>query len=182
MAALLPAEDVAGAANLHVPHRDVEAGAKLRGLLNRLQALLGLAPEDLVWAVEQVGVGAVGAAADPAPELVELGQAEGVRVVDHHSVDVGDVDAGLDDRRRDEHVVLVPDEGQNHLLQHRLVHLTVPDPEAGLRHQQPQFRCQSVDVVDAVVDEVDLAAAVDLPQDHLSNQVVGGLRHEGADW
>ena len=43
------------------------------------------------------------AAADPAAQLVELGEAEALGVLDDHQRGVGDVDADLDHRRRDQH-------------------------------------------------------------------------------
>ena len=46
----------------------------------------------------------VAAPADPAAQLVELGDAEPVGVEQHHRGRVGDVDADLDHRRRDQHV------------------------------------------------------------------------------
>ncbi len=46
----------------------------------------------------------VGTAPDPTAQLVELGDAEAVRVEDHRHRHVGDVDTDLDHRRRDEHV------------------------------------------------------------------------------
>ncbi len=45
-------------------------------------------------------------AADPAAELVQVGQAVLVGLVDEDRVDVGDVQAALDDRRRDQDVEL----------------------------------------------------------------------------
>ena len=54
------------------------------------------------------------AAADPAAQLVQLGDAEPVGVHDHHDRGVGDVDADLDDGRRDEHVDLAGGEGAHH--------------------------------------------------------------------
>jgi hypothetical protein len=54
---------------------------------------LGLAP----GVGEQVGVGLVVGAPDPAAQLVQLGQAEAVGAVDDDGVGGGDVDAGLDD-------------------------------------------------------------------------------------
>ena len=77
---------------------------------------------------------------------------------------------------RDQDVELVADEAEHDLLEHLLVHLAVADAEARLRHELAQLVGEPVDVVDAVVDEVDLAAAVDLAQDHLADQLVVGRR------
>jgi hypothetical protein len=74
MAALLGPQQISSAANLQIAHGDSEASAKLGGLLNRLQALLGLGRHAVIAFVEQVGVGALRAAADSPTQLVELRQ------------------------------------------------------------------------------------------------------------
>ena len=55
---------------------------------------------------QQVAVGELVAAPHPAAQLVELRQAEAVRPVDDHGVDVRDVDAVLDDRGGEQDVEL----------------------------------------------------------------------------
>ena len=54
---LLAAEDVAGAADLEVGQGDLEAGAQLRGVEDRLEPLARLVGQPLAAAVQQVGVG-----------------------------------------------------------------------------------------------------------------------------
>ena len=120
----------------------------------------------------EIGVGAVRRPPDPAAQLIELGKTERVGVVDDDGVDVRNVDARFDDRRGDENIEILAHEPEHDLLQHLLVHLPVTDAEAGLRHELAQLVRQTVDVMDTVVDEVDLAAAVDLPQDHLPDQLI----------
>ena len=46
------------------------------------------------------------AATDPAPELVELGQTEPIRALDHHDGRIRHVDADFDYRRRDQDIEL----------------------------------------------------------------------------
>ena len=48
--------------------------------------------------------------ADSAPQLMKLGDAEAVRVLDHHHGHVRHVDADLYDRRGDEHLELAAPE------------------------------------------------------------------------
>ena len=95
MPGLLAAQDVAGAADLEVGQGDLEARAELRGVEDRLEPLARLVRQPLPAAVQEVRVGAPGRAADPAAELVELGEPEGVRAVDDDRVGVGDVQARI---------------------------------------------------------------------------------------
>src|SRR5581483_12510504 len=76
VAGLLVAEQVAGAADLEVAHRDLEAGAELRVVGQRAEALRGLLGQRGVARVEQVRVGALAASADAPADLVELAEAE----------------------------------------------------------------------------------------------------------
>ena len=57
VAGLLAAEDVPGAADLEVGQRDLEAGAELRRVEDRLEPLARLVAQPLAAAVEQVRVG-----------------------------------------------------------------------------------------------------------------------------
>ncbi len=86
--------------------------------------------------VQEVGVAAFAAAAHPAAQLVQLRQAERVGALDDQRVGVGDVQAGLDDRRADQDVVLAVPEPLDGALQLLLGHLPVRDDDAGLGHQR----------------------------------------------
>ncbi len=72
-------------------------------------------------------------ATDAPAQLVELGEAEAVGVVDDDRVRVRDVEARLDDRRRDEHVHVALDEREHPLLDEVAVHLAVDRPPRSRR-------------------------------------------------
>ena len=93
-----------------VAHQRVEALAPLRRRLGR--------------AVEEA-VRLLVAAADPAAQLVQLGEAEAVGVLDDHHGGVRDVDADLDHGRRHEHVDAAGGELGHHALAIRSGHLPV---------------------------------------------------------
>ncbi len=78
------------------------------------------------------------ATADPAAQLVQLGEAEPVGVEDHHAGGVGDVDADLDHGGGDQHVELAALERPHHgvLLVGR--QLAVQDPRAAARAARPR--------------------------------------------
>ena len=55
------------------------------------------------------------------------------------------------------------------------------DGDLRLRHEIAQARSDAFDIVHAVVDEVHLAAALQLAQDRVAHQAVVHLRHVGLD-
>ena len=81
------AQHLAGAADLEVVHREVEAGAELLHHLDRFEALLRLRRDvAFLGRRQQVGVGLVVRAADAAAQLVQLREAEAVGAVDDDRV------------------------------------------------------------------------------------------------
>ena len=78
---------------------------------------------------EEVGESLFRAAPYSASDVVQLGEAESVRVVDDEGVYVGHVDARFDDGGADEDVVLAAIECGDHFLELSFGHLTVPDGE-----------------------------------------------------
>ena len=99
LAALLLAEELAGAADLEVVGREHEAGAKLLHRLDGLEPLGRIARERFARWGDEVRVSAMVRAADPAAQLMELRQAHVVGAIDHDGVGRGNVDAALDDGR-----------------------------------------------------------------------------------
>ncbi len=110
-AGLAGAEEFAGAAQLQIGFRDFktvggahhgfEAGARFVGHAHG-------ANED--------AVGFLRAAADPSPELMKLGKAETLGVLDNHDRSVGDVDADFDDCGGDKDLDFVFSEALHHFI------------------------------------------------------------------
>src|SRR3954468_15376023 len=179
VARLLVAEQVAGAADLEVPHRDLEAGAELGVVAERAQALRRLLGERGRARVQEVRVSALARAADTPADLVELGEAEEVGALDDQRVRLRDVDARLDDARRDEHVGLAAQEAHHPLLEVLLVELPVGDLERHVRAEPAQALGRLVDRLDAVVDEERLAVALLLADERLLDEVLVVLADVG---
>ena len=93
VAGLLGAEQVAGAADLEVAHRDREARAELRVVGERGEPGARLGGQLLPVGIEEVGVGGDVAPAHAPADLVELGEAEGVGALDDERVRLRDVEA-----------------------------------------------------------------------------------------
>ena len=120
-------------------------------------------------------------AADPAPQLVQLREAELVGAIDDHGVRVRVVDAGLDDGRAEEHVRPLRGEVAHHALELALRHLPVGDGDARLGQEALQALAHALDRVDLVMQEVDLAAALEFPHRRFADESLGEGGNERLD-
>ena len=134
VAGLLVAEQVAGAADVEIVAGELEAGAERVERLQHLQPPLGLRGDLAVRRQREQRIGAQLRAPDPAAQLVELRQAEHVGAVDDQRVGGRDVEAGLDDGGRQQHVVLAVVERRHDVLELGRRHLAVRDRDLHLRH------------------------------------------------
>ena len=141
----------------------------------RLEPARGVGRHGVLRRRDQVGVGLVVRAADAAAQLVQLREAEAVGAVDDDRVGGRHVDAALDDRRAEQQVGALVVEVEHHLLEVALAHLAVADHDARLRHELRQLLRLLLDRLDAVVDEVHLAAAAQLAQAGLAHGRVAPL-------
>jgi hypothetical protein len=121
------------------------------------------------------------AATDAAAQLVQLRQAEAVGAVDEDGVGGGDVDAGLDDGGAQQQVGALLGEVAHYALELALGELAVADDDACFGQQLLEVVAHVVDGVDLVVQEVHLAATLELAQHRLANQAAAGRVHEGLD-
>ncbi len=97
-AALLQAQGIAAAAQLQVLLGDQEA---VVGVAQHVEpALAGVGKRRVI---EQDAGALARAPSDPASQLVQLGEAEPLGLLDHHDRGVGHVDADLDHGRRHQH-------------------------------------------------------------------------------
>ncbi len=104
----------------------------------------------------EVGVGLAAGAAHPAPDLVQLGQAHAVGILNDQGVAVAHVDAGFNQGGADQHVDLAVQQ----LLPNRellLGHLAVGNAHPRTRHQLAAWR-RWLDGVHPVVQVVHLPA------------------------
>src|SRR6478735_2259950 len=179
--ALRLAEQVAGAADLQVAHRDLEPRTEVGGLADRLQPLVGLLGQPGLGRVEQVGVGPAAAAADAAAQLVHLAEAEQVGPLDDERVHGRHVDAALDDRGAHEDVVAAFPEVDDDLLERALVHLPVGDGDARLGDQLAQARGGHVDRLHPVVHPEHLPLTEQFPADRLDGDALVVAADVGED-
>ena len=114
-------------------------------------------------------IGAHLRAADPAAQLIELRQPEHVGAVHDQRVGGRDVEAGFDDRGRQQHVVLAVVERRHDVFEHGRRHLAVRDRDLHLRHVLVEEVLGAGEILDARADIERLAAAIALAQQRLAH-------------
>ncbi len=181
VAALVLAQHLARAADFQVVHGEVEARTQLLHLLDGVQPLGGLLGQAIHVRHHQVGIGLVVAAAHAAAQLMQLRQAELVGAAHDDGVGRGHVDAGLDDGRAQQDVVALRHEVAHHLLQLALGHLAVGHGDARLGQYLLELMAAVLDGLHLVVQEVALAAALQLAQHRLADHARALVAHEGLD-
>ena len=179
MARLRRAQQLTCAPNLQVAHGDLEAGAEFGVVADGVEALFRYFRQDLAPAEGQISIGVAAAAAHTPADLVELGQAHFVRVLDDEGVDVGDVDARLNDGGADQDLQLPVHHPLHHVRQLLLAHFAVGDADLGLRKGFFDPGGALGDGFDPVVQVVDLSAALQLPAHGVDEHRLGVFQHKG---
>src|SRR6478609_3614871 len=96
---------------------DCSSPSRLPAPLMSRSWLASMKPAPSVGGDGDIGVGPDLGAADAPAQLIELGEPEHVGVVHDQRVGGGDVEARLDDRGRQQHVVLPVVEGVHHRIE-----------------------------------------------------------------
>ena len=160
---------------------DLEARAERGEFFDRLQPLDRVGRDRLVRLEQQISISPVLVAADPAAELVQIGQAVFVSLVDEDRVHVGDIKPALDDRGRHQDVELPLDECEHRLFKLFTVHLAMGDADSRFRNDRLDQIGDGHDVIHTVVDEIDLAFAIQLAEDRSLDDLAVEASHPGLD-
>src|SRR5262249_42067049 len=107
---------------------------------------------------------------DAAAELMHIGQAILVRLVNKDRIGVRNIEAAFDNRCRYEHVAIAPNETEHDLLKFIAGHLAMADADARLGHDLLDLLGNRVDVLHAIVDKEDLAVAVKFPKNRVADE------------
>ena len=194
MSVLFAPEHRTRAADLQIAHGDFEAAAQFREFHDRLQPLARRFRHHLFRLEGEIGVREHRAAPHPAAQLVQLRNAQPVRIDDDEGVRLRKVDAVFDDGRGDEDVRFALVKLENAVFQHRFVHAAVCDADFALGNDLLDLRREAVDTLHAVVQDEHLpaprqfahAGVADerfrlLHHIRLHGQAVGRRRVDGAD-
>jgi hypothetical protein len=107
---------------------------------------------------------------------VQVGQPVSIGVVNEHRVRVGNIESALDDRRRKQNIRLPSHEPQHDVFQLALAHLPVADVDPGFRRDLRKPVANRVNIVNSIVDEINLPAAIQLTHDRVPHQLVAESR------
>ena len=179
VARLLRAQQIAGAPDLQIPHGDFEAGAEFGKFPDGLQPLFGDVGEDFALPEGQIGKGVSAGTAHTAADLMQLGKAQLVGILDDQGVDIGNINTRLNDGGADQNLDFPVCHALHDVGKLLLIHFAVG---SGYFHiAQPVFQPGGglLDALRAVVQVVDLPAPVQLPADGVIQQPVIVLQHEG---
>src|ERR1700683_840094 len=182
-AVLFAPEQIARAAMLEVRHRKFETTARfgIDQFLERLDAPLGIARDDVLAGNQQVRVCLLARASDPAAKLIQLRQPKMIGAIDDHRIRIRNIEPRFDNRGAHQQIDAVLDKIAHHIFQLMLIHLTMTDADPRLGNQRAQMAGDVCDVLDAVVHEKYLARAIQLAQNDFAHQTVFEMRDEGAD-
>ena len=134
-----------------------------------LQPPLGLQRDLALGRQREQRIGAHLRAPDPPAQLIELGQPEAVGAMHDQVLAVGNIEAGFDDRGRQQHVVLAVVERRHDVFEHGRRHLPVRDRDPHFRHVLVEKILGAGEVLDPRADIESLAAAIALAQQRLAH-------------
>ena len=181
MTVLTLSQKVARAADLQILHRNLKTAAQIGKLPDRRQTLFCNFPQHLVPLIHQKGISRPVRASDTSAQLIQLGQSHSVRIVDDDRVDVGNVQTGFDDRRRNQNVDFAVDKAKHDFFQISLRHLSVCKCHIRIRHHFPNLCCHICNRIDAVVYIIHLTIPGQLAGDRLTHHFFIIFHHIGLD-
>ena len=174
---LLGADERTRTANLQVSHGDAHTAAQVLELGESGETCRGLLGERKLAREHEVRVRLGCRTTDTALELIELRQAQALRVLDDEGVRARVVDSALHDGGGDEHVDLLGGELHHHILDLARAHLTVRHSDARLRRRLEHALDGVVDGLHAVGHVVDLAATPNLQTNSRAHHIRVVLTH-----
>ena len=158
-----------------------ETGTQILGRSNCLEAFFGVAGELFAGRRQQIGIGLVVTAANPAAQLMQLSQAKLVGSLENNGVGVGYVNPGFDDGGGNQYIETAVIKIAHDLFQRAFRHLPVADADARFGDQRGQIGGALFYALDFIVQVVNLTAAQQFAQYRFLDDVFLLWHDEGAD-
>ena len=177
--ALFGSEQIAGAAYVEVLHGYVYAAAKVGKTLNGLQTASRYGRQRIAGRHKQIAEGLARTASHTTAQLMQCAQTEAMGIVDDNGVDVGHIDAVLDDGGGYEHIVVVIGEVDNHLLEVLGLHLAMAHHHAGVGHYAMHHILEMREAIDVIVNDKHLPVARHLEIDGFAQYIIIECIHRG---
>ena len=151
MPRLLRAQQIARAANFQIAHCNLEARAELGVLADGFESLFCDFGQNLSTPEGQIRVSMAARPSHAAAQLVQLGKAELIRVLNDEGVHVRNVNTCFNDRRADQNLNLPVGHCLHHVRQLLLIHLPVRNRDFHISQPLLELRRALVDRFDPVV-------------------------------
>ena len=169
---LLCPEKISRTAELQILHCDLKAASKIRIFSHGTETFLRSFLEHLVFRIHQKRIRSSVGTSHTAAQLIKLGKAVSVRIMDDHGIYIGNIQSRLNDRCGNQHIHITIDKIIHYLLQLPLTHLPMSKIHPGFRHKFGYAKSYLSNIIDTVVYIVDLAAAAKLPADSLPDSLL----------
>src|SRR5213593_1648059 len=166
---LLTAQQVPGAAQLQVQSRDSKTCAQFAEFANGGKPAAGNLGQRFIRRYQEIGVSTTVGPADSAAQLVELREPVAVGAIHDESVGKRNIETIFNNGGRNQNIEFVMHEFCHHLLELFLIHLTVGDANPRLGSQVLHEAGERVNRFDSVVDNVNLATALEFEIDGILN-------------
>ena len=181
MPVLFASQEISGTPDLQIPHCDAETASQLRKFPDRRQTFFRHFAQHLIPAVHQKGVSSPAGSSDSSPELVKLGESHGISIMNDHRVCIGNIQSGLNNARRDQHIDITVNKIIHNAFQFSLLHLPVGKGDPGLRYQRTHSCCDIRDRIDTVIYIIDLPASCQFAGDRFPYQFLIVFHHKRLD-
>ena len=182
VARLLVAEQIAGTAQLKIAHGDTKARTELGVVGERGEARTRLLAQLGRIGIQQIGMCSHIRPANATTDLVQLRQAEQVGALDDQRIGRRNVETRLDDRRRDQDILIAAQERRHRLFQFTLGHLTMTNAKTQFGAELAQVRGRLLDRLDAIVEIEGLSSTLNLTTQGTSDLFVVVLANVSVDW
>ena len=166
--ALFGAQEVAGTPDFKVAKGYFESGSQVAKLFKGLQAFARFLRKSAKGRRDEVAKGLAVAPPNPSAHLVQVAQAKHVRVEYDNGIGIGHVKPVLDDGGAHQYVEPRLHKADDQLLHFVPVHLAVARGNARIGNQALQHSGHLAEVLNAVVDDKDLAASANFIGDGVS--------------